>query len=213
KPQHRERVMEAMRRALAADRMRTRIMHITRLGLLEMTRKRTDVSLSHVLQDECPWCGGTGRILNATTVATRIITDLRRLAKNSKATAFAVRTDPQVALSLIGPHGELVDVIERDQVGHPVLVRVDVGCHRERYEITPGELHALERRFGFVVAGDTLEITPEDALDIPHPCLVAVVKGIIVEVPEAPPKLSSPLRVRLVKANRSYARGVPAKVR
>ncbi len=209
KREHRERVMEAMRTAVAADRMRTRIMHITRLGLLEMTRKRTDVSISHVLQDQCPWCQGTGRVLNATTVATRIITDLRRLAQDSKAAAFAVTTEPQVALSLIGPHGELVDAIEREQVGRPVLVRADASCHRERYEITPGDVHTLERRFGYVVAGDTVEVTPAHVLDIPHSSLMAIVKGIIVEVPEASPKLTAPIQVRLVKANRSYARGVP----
>lgn len=207
--QHREQVLQAMRRAVAKDRMRTRIMHITRLGLLEMTRKRTDVSLSHVLQDPCPWCQGTGRVLNATTVATRIITDLRRLARGSRAEAFAVVTEPQVALSLVGPHGELVEAIEREYVGRPVLVRADPRCHRERYEITPGELRALERKFGFLVPGDIVEIGPADVLDVPHPHLIALVKGILVEVPDASPSVNGPLQVRLVKVNRCYARGAP----
>ncbi len=210
KREHRERVMEALRQALAEDRMRTRVMHITRLGLLEMTRKRTDVSLSHVLQDQCPWCQGTGRVLNATTMATRIITDLRRMARGSKAEAYAVTVEPQVALSLIGPHGELTDVIERDEVGHPVLVRADKSCHRERYEISPGTLQSLERSFGFLVAGDTVDITPADVLAIPHESLLAIVRGIIVEVPDASPKLTEPMRVRVVRASRSYARAVVA---
>jgi ribonuclease G len=207
---HRDRVMEAMRNALAADRMRTRIMHITRLGLLEMTRKRTDVSLSHVMQDPCPWCQGTGRVLNATTVATRIIMDLSRLASQSKSQAFAVMTEPQVALSLIGPHGELVEAIEREHVGRPVLIRANVSCHRDHYEITPGDLHSLERQFGYLVAGDTIQIQPSQVLAIPHSSLLAIVKGIIVEVPDAPPKLTAPISARVIKATRSYARAVPA---
>ncbi len=209
KRRHREQVLEALRRAVSRDRMRTRIMHITRLGLLEMTRKRTHMSLSHILQDACPWCQGTGRVLSATTMATRIITDLRRLALDSKAEAFAVVAEPQVALSLIGPHGELVDAIENEQVGRPVLIRAQPGRHRERYEITPGELHVLEKQFGFLVAGDIIDIHPWQVLDVPHPHLIAIVKGILVEVPDASPTLTGSLRVRLVRANRSYARGVP----
>jgi len=211
RPEHRERVAEAMRRVLATDRMRTRIMHITRLGLLEMTRKRTDVSLSQRLQQPCPWCAGTGRVLHPTTVATRIVSDLRTLAIDSKAEAFAVVTAPAVGLALVGEHGELADGLERDEVGRPVLVRVEQGRHPEKYEITPGTLKTLERRFGRLASGDMVDIGPENVLGLDHPCLLATVRGILVEVPDHGPALTSKLRVRLVKAGHSYVRGVVAK--
>lgn len=211
RPEHRERVAEAMRRVLAADRMRTRIMHMTRLGLLEMTRKRTDVSLSQRLQEPCPWCAGTGRVLHPTTVATRIVSDLRTLAIDSKAEAFAVVTAPAVALALVGQHGELAEGLEHEEVGRPVLVRVEQGRHPEKYEITPGSLRALEKRFGRLVVGDVVEIGPEHLLQVEHPCLLAAVKGILLEVPDHAPGLVGKLRVRLVKTGHSYARGVVAK--
>ncbi|MCX7598012.1 MAG: Rne/Rng family ribonuclease [Armatimonadetes bacterium] len=211
RPEHRERVAEAMRRVLAADRMRTRIMHITRLGLLEMTRKRTDLSLSQRLQEPCPWCDGTGRVLHPTTIATRIVSDLRTLAADSKAEAFAVVTAPAVALALVGEHGELAEGLEREEVGRPVLVRVEQGRHPEKYEITPGTVRTLEKRFGRLVVGDVIEIGPEHVLHIEHPCLLTAVKGVLLEVTDHAPALSGKLRVRLVKTGHSYARGVVAK--
>ncbi len=208
-PAHKEQVINALRRAVARDRMRTRIMHLTRLGLLEMTRKRTDVSLSHILQDPCPCCRGTGRVLNATTVATRIVSDLRMLVNDTEAEAFVVLCEPRVALALVGPHGELSETLETEEVGRPVLVRAREGIQRERYEIIPGKLEELRQQYGFLVAGDIVEIAPAQVMDVPHTALLAVVKGVVVEVPEAPATIAEPMRVRLVHVTNSYARGTP----
>jgi ribonuclease G len=75
---HRQEVMEALRRVLKNDRMRTRVIHLTPLGLVEMTRKRTGDSLPARLEQACPCCAGRGRILSAETVAVRVAEDLAR---------------------------------------------------------------------------------------------------------------------------------------
>ncbi|MBC7287171.1 MAG: ribonuclease E/G [Armatimonadetes bacterium] len=206
KARHRQQVLRVFRDALARDRMRTRVMHITRLGLLEMTRKRTDVSLSHILQDECPHCGGTGRILNATFVAERVLTDLMILAKDSKAEAFAVLVDPHVALCLVGPEGAIAEKIEKEKLGRPVLVRTRKHLRRDYCEITPGKLSTLEKQFGFLIPGDIVEVRPEDMVDVPHSCPLAMLRGVIVEIPDVAVPLKAPIRVRITRAGRSYGR-------
>ncbi len=206
RPDHRDRVLEAMRLALHHDRMRTRVMHITRLGLMEMTRKRTDLSLGHQLMEACPWCNGAGRIMEPTTVATRIVSELRMRAAESKVGGFVVLADPPVALALIGPHGELVEGLERLEVGRPVLVRADPNRHREHFEIVAGDVRKLEKEYGYLTAGDLIDIGPEAVLNVPTEGLLAQVKGVVIEVPE-PESISAPVKVRIVKASRSYARG------
>ena len=58
----REAVLTALREAFRADRVKTVVHGFTSLGLIEMTRKRTRVSLMDALTVPCPHCGGSGRL-------------------------------------------------------------------------------------------------------------------------------------------------------
>lgn len=60
--QERQTVMDAMIKAVADDRVKNVIHGFTRLGLLEMTRKRTGESLRDLLTDSCSKCCETGRV-------------------------------------------------------------------------------------------------------------------------------------------------------
>ncbi|MBY9079382.1 Rne/Rng family ribonuclease [Paenibacillus sp. HN-1] len=58
--EHRRLVTDRLESVLAKDRTKTHILGWTRLGLLEMTRKKARQT-SGVVQIPCPCCGGTGR--------------------------------------------------------------------------------------------------------------------------------------------------------
>lgn len=58
--EHRKLVTDRLESVLAKDRTKTHILGWTRLGLLEMTRKKARQT-SGVVQAPCPCCGGTGR--------------------------------------------------------------------------------------------------------------------------------------------------------
>jgi ribonuclease G len=67
------------------DRARTNIMRMSDLGLIEMTRKRTDDSLQRKLLHTCPTCSGVGRIRKPETEALAIIRDVtKRFYQTSK---------------------------------------------------------------------------------------------------------------------------------
>lgn len=55
-------VQEAMEQAVADDRVKNVVHGFTRLGLLEMTRKRTGESLRDLLTEPCGACRETGRL-------------------------------------------------------------------------------------------------------------------------------------------------------
>ena len=59
---HREQVLQALREAFAADRVKTVVHGLTSLGLVEMTRKKTRAPLLSDWTQPCMHCGGTGRI-------------------------------------------------------------------------------------------------------------------------------------------------------
>lgn len=69
-------ILEIVESELRKDEKRTKIIGFTPLGILQLTRKKTKVSLSETLQVKCPICDGTGRILSAETVAFRLEREL-----------------------------------------------------------------------------------------------------------------------------------------
>ncbi len=58
-----ERVLNKLREACRADKSRTKIYPVSRLGLVEMTRKRVRRGLATALTETCQTCGGRGYII------------------------------------------------------------------------------------------------------------------------------------------------------
>lgn len=208
KAQHRKQVTQALRAAFERDRMKTRIMHITRLGLIEMTRKRTGESLSQKLQTTCPCCGGQGRVLAPEALAAHIEREIRRMARVDGATLFHVIAAPSVIVEFIGPYGEYVDELEQE-LDIEVYARADNTISPEHYEIIPLPNRRPLRRLRRHRTGHTLEIQPEDMLRVPEMGMVACVDGLVVYVPEVSPDAQEPVEVRLTKVANSYARATP----
>lgn len=65
-------VLEALRKAAARDRVKTVVVGMTALGLVEMTRKRTAHRLFQNYYEPCRACGGTGYVLSPASVVLRI---------------------------------------------------------------------------------------------------------------------------------------------
>ena len=66
--QHRQMVYQALKDHLRNDKARSKILQISEMGLVEMTRKRDRENLSRYLCDPCPYCEGTGRVKSVATV-------------------------------------------------------------------------------------------------------------------------------------------------
>ena len=60
--EHRAAVAERLARVLSKDRTKATIVGWTRLGLLEITRKKVRESLDDVWYAHCPTCGGSGKV-------------------------------------------------------------------------------------------------------------------------------------------------------
>ena len=88
--EHRNAVLHEFRKALARDRTRMTVNGFTQLGLVEMTRKRTRESLTHVLREACPVCVGRGELKTAQTVCYEILRELMREARQFNAREFRI---------------------------------------------------------------------------------------------------------------------------
>jgi len=74
----RRQVQQALQEALADDRARTKIVGISELGLVQMTRKRTRPGLAETLTRPCPACDGRGRVKAVETVAWEALREVHR---------------------------------------------------------------------------------------------------------------------------------------
>ena len=75
---NRKKVYDALKEAIKNDKARTKILRISELGLVEMTRQRTRESLEQQLLSACPYCEGRGRIKSRATIAYEILRAVRK---------------------------------------------------------------------------------------------------------------------------------------
>ncbi|HVE13038.1 MAG TPA: Rne/Rng family ribonuclease [Elusimicrobiota bacterium] len=99
KASNRQRVMEALAHAVKRDRAKIRILPITRLGLIEMTRERRSESTVSLMTDECPECFGSGRVLSAESIRIRIQREIYELTQGREGGNIRLVLHPQLAES------------------------------------------------------------------------------------------------------------------
>jgi ribonuclease G len=132
--EHRAAVLEEFRRALARDRTRMTVSGFTALGLVEMTRKRTRESLSHVLCEPCPVCEGRGEVKTARTVCYEILREILREARAYHAKEFRVLASQKVCdLFFEEESGSLA--LLSDFIGKPVSLQVESSYAQEQFDI------------------------------------------------------------------------------
>jgi ribonuclease G len=209
KARHRKQVTQALREAFESDRMKTRILHITRLGLVEMTRKRTGESLAQQLQMTCPACDGHGLLLSPVTVASMIEREIRAKVANDGAKILQVTATPQVAVALVGPLGEFINELE-EELEVEIYARGDSGMHPERYEIIVIPDKRGTRRLKSIKVNRKLDITDQHLFPIEYQSAVACVEGLLVFLPEVAPDAKPPFKTRITSVTNSYALGTRA---
>ena len=110
---NKEKVLQELRAFLGRDRARTKVLAVSELGLVEMTRQRVRPSLWHSLTTECPTCAGTGRVFTPEVVARRLERSLKRVAHEHRERQLAVRLHPEVALYLLEEEPRLLQTLQK----------------------------------------------------------------------------------------------------
>ncbi|MEY2687597.1 MAG: hypothetical protein RL375_1795 [Pseudomonadota bacterium] len=131
---HQHAVLSELRKQMARDRTKTTVSGFTQLGLVEMTRKRTRESLSHMLCETCPTCGGRAHVKTARSVCYEILREILREARQFDPKEFRVIACPSVIEMLLdeeSPH--LAGLSEF--VGKPISLQAEATMNPEQYDI------------------------------------------------------------------------------
>jgi len=130
----REKVLEELEKALSIDRARTNVNGFTQLGLVEMTRKRTRESLSHLLCEPCEVCQGRGEFKTTQTIAYEIMRELLRESKQFEATEFKVIASGPVIELLQDEESQSLANLS-DFINKRVILQADTQYLREEFNI------------------------------------------------------------------------------
>jgi ribonuclease G len=94
---NRHKVMDAMQKAVERDRAKIRILPITRLGLIEMTRERKRESTVSLLTDDCPECKGSGRVLSVDSMRIKLEREIHDLTQGRPGGNIRILLHPLLA--------------------------------------------------------------------------------------------------------------------
>lgn len=104
--ENRQKVFNLLKEELKKDKARTKVLPISEMGLVEMTRKRNRENLGRYLREACPYCDGRARIKSPATMIYEVYREIARLTKEA---------DPPENL-LLGLHPDLAEYLEVEEM-------------------------------------------------------------------------------------------------
>ena len=134
KASNRERVFNVFKEALKKDRSRTRVLPMSELGLIEMTRKRTRETLNRMVCEPCFYCEGEGYLKSKRSTCYNIYREMFRESGEMMGSGVTLKVHPDVAELLLGEEANMVDSLERS-LNKRITILPDRRFHLEQYEM------------------------------------------------------------------------------
>lgn len=131
----RETIFKHMKKLVRDDRAKTKLLPLSRLGLMEMTRQREHESLKNTVLDLCPYCKGSGRIKSSISMSVEIqrrLQEILKRHKNRENLAVRVIIHPEVLNRLKNEDANLFVELEQ-KYGKSLTFRADPAIHHEEF--------------------------------------------------------------------------------
>jgi ribonuclease G len=205
-PQHRALVLDSLENELKKDKTKTNILGFTQLGLLEMTRKKVGQGLAHVLQKDCPFCDGKGKVLSEESVSLWAKKEILSISETSGAPAILVEANPAVAAYLIGSGGHNLRGLEQ-RTGKRIIIKGSAGLRMEETMVRPAyDLETTEKQAFPVKVGDRIKVKVEEPHSGHNSDGIARVDGFVIDVDGGGALLGQEIWVEVTKVFRTYAK-------
>ncbi len=134
----RETIFKHMKKLVKSDRAKTKLLPLSKLGLMEMTRQRENESLKDTLYDPCPYCTGSGNIKSVMTMSVEIQRRLNEVLRrrNARSSGLSVRVimHPDVLARLKNEDAGLLQELE-EKFGKNLSFRADSVLHHEEFKL------------------------------------------------------------------------------
>ena len=111
--EHRKSVFKALEKHLEGDKAKTKILNISPIGLVEMTRQRVRKSIESKSYQNCPYCNGRGMVKSIPTISIELMRKLEMALQNTRSRDVYITLNHEVAYHVAAPDRNMVKPIER----------------------------------------------------------------------------------------------------
>ena len=199
-------VLRVLEEELAKDRTKTALLGLTKLGLVEITRKKVREEIGELFQKDCPYCDGTGLVMSETTMAMNVIRKIKKLSKEDKVEALLIELHPDVAAVLIGAGGDKLAELE-NHLNMDIYIRGNNEYHIENYEIiSKGSKKDLKRMALPVNKGEKYTVYVEDTHIHNEDDGIARLKGYIIIIKDGGHLKEEEVEVKINEVHRTFAK-------
>jgi ribonuclease G len=136
----RDELYRHMKKLVKDDRAKTKLLPLSKLGLMEMTRQREQESILDQVYDPCPYCHGSGLVKSALTMSAEIQRELSSVMRDKKYRGKALRVymHPVILDRLRNEDAELLSDLE-SRYKNELSFRADPELHYEQFRLTDAE--------------------------------------------------------------------------
>lgn len=204
KPAHQQQVLDVLERELKKDKVKTNVLGITQLGLVQLTRKKVSRSLSRILQKECPYCQGTGLVLSEETVCLKVKKEIIK-ATELTAPLILVEVHPEVAGLLLKNENNFLQQL-KEKTGKKILIRGIATFHLEEIKITKAFTEdQLVQTYSPLQVGEILQLKIVGVRD--EKSGIAYFNSVEIIVKDGKPFLGQEVLVEITRLDKENAKG------
>ena len=129
-------VTQRLKKAVAQDRIKTVVVGMTELGLMQVTRKKTRPSLKRQMTTKCRACEGSGRLPSVEWTVTKMRREAQSVFAHTIYNRLIVRAEQPLLAAFAGSAGEWARLLEEKTGGTLRLEEAPLGFGRYemRYE-------------------------------------------------------------------------------
>ena len=198
-------VMNTLENFLKKDRVKTNILGMTQLGLVEMTRKKMRAPLCETMEQPCPFCMERGRVDSAETVGLRILDKLEEEANRSDYPVLTVICHPVAAAWLLSEENGHLHRLE-EAYSREVLLRGDNHFAMQDFQVK-GRPESACAQVLPVNKGEVLEVLIESRHQNQSSDGIARVNGFVIQIKDAGKLAGSgkPVMVEITYVMRTHA--------
>ena len=137
---HRDELYKLMKKLTKNDRAKTRVLPVSKLGLMEMTRQREHESIQDAVYVSCPYCRGSGLVKSPESMSVEIQRRLYSILRNRAYRKVPIRVSmhPEVLQRLKNQDANLLVELETE-FKHEMSFRGDENLHVEEFYVYNAE--------------------------------------------------------------------------
>lgn len=132
--EHRQEVFNTLKRSLKRDKARTKVLGISALGVVEMTRQRMRKSVESISYRECPYCSGRGSVKSEATMSIEVKRKLAQVLKKWPRKPLVLYVHPDVYKYLMTQDKGSISFLE-NRYRRKIVIRHDPDFHIEQVKI------------------------------------------------------------------------------